>query len=306
MSFILAVALLPLIFWQHGIETAPALKRAGIDRIAVTPPAAARWRQAGFEVVTITAAQLAMRTLLESPGIIARADQASPTRSPWVVSNGWRFIRQPSGSFVHNVVGRNSGPLAAAESFAYQADVVLKIDPADINETGRLLSFLKQIPDNDMRPVADIGVVDDGSPLTGEALNLLSRRNLLFRIVESSSSEYKVNVKPGPEMADPSEFALKIRRQLTDEARSIRVYGSDVVICRLLRNAAGARLHILNYSGREVEGIRVRLRGAYKTSSASSFGPGAIKLEDVLIGPDAIEFTLPRIGLYSMVDLKKP
>jgi hypothetical protein len=305
MSFILAVAILPLIFWQHGIETAPALKRAGIQKIAVTPAVAAEWRKAGFEIVTITSAQLSKRTPLDSPGIVARADLASPTRSPWVVANGWRFLRQPAGSFVHNILARNRGPLAAAESFAYQADVVLRIDPADVDETGSLLSFLKQIPDVDMKPVADIGVVDDGSQLTGEALNLLSRRNLLFRIVESPSSDYKVNVKPGPEMADPSEFALKIRRQLTDEERSVRVYGSEVVICRLMKNAAGARLHILNYSGREVEGVRVRVKGAYKTLSATAFGPDALTLEDVLIGSDAIEFTLPRIGIYSIVDLKK-
>ena len=241
MSFIFALAILPLIFWQQGIETAPALKSAGIEKIAVTPAAAAAWRNAGFEIVTITSAQLAKRTRLESPGMVARADQASPTRTPWIVANGWRFTRQPAGSFVHSTLARSRGPLAAAESFAYQADVILSIDPADLADVGSLLKFLKQIPDVEMTPVADIGVVDDGSQLTGEALNLFSRRNLLFRILKSPSSEYRVNVRPGPEMADPSEFALKIRRQLTDEERSIRVYGNDVVICRLLKNSTGAQ-----------------------------------------------------------------
>ena len=305
MSFFFGLAILPLIFWQQGIETAPALKSAGIEKIAVTPRAAAAWRNAGFEVVTITSAQLAKRTRLEPPGMVARADLASPTRTPWIVANGWRFTRQPAGSFVHSVLARSRGPLAAAESFAYQADVVLSIDPADLADVGSLLKFLKQITDVEMTPVADIGVVDDGSQLTGEALNLFSRRNLLFRILKSPSSEFRVNVKPGPDMAHPSEFALKIRRQLTDEERSIRVYGTDVVICRLLKNSTGARLHILNYSGREMEGIRLRVKGGYTTANATSFGPGQLNLEDVLIESNAIEFTFPRLGLYSIVDLKK-
>ena len=79
--------------------------------------------------------------------------------------------------------------------------------------------------------------MDDGSPLVGEALNLLADANLLFRIVPAPSADYRINVKPGPEMADPSQFALKIRRQLTDEQRSLRLYGSEIVICRLTANS---------------------------------------------------------------------
>ena len=305
MSRILAFALLPLILWQQDIATAPALRRAGIERIAVTPDVAPLWRNAGFEVVAITSGELARRTSLDVPRILARADLASPTRVPWVVANGWRFIRQPGAAFVYNNLPSGRAPLAAAEGFAYQADVVLKIDPADLDNTGALFTFLKTIPAREMSPVADIAVVDDGSLLVGEALNLFSRRNLLFRIVQSPSADYRINVKSGPEMADPSQFALKIRRQLTDEQRSLRVYGSEVVICRLTANPAGARLHLLNYSGRELEGLRVRLKGAYKTATATSFGPGRLALEDMLVEPNAIEFTLPRVGLYSVVDLTK-
>ena len=61
---------------------------------------------------------------------------------------------------------------------------------------------------------------------TAEALNLLVRRNLLFKIVPAPSAQYRVNVKlgtpefPAEQAADPSAFALKVRRQLTDEQRT--------------------------------------------------------------------------------------
>ena len=54
-----------------------------------------------------------------------------------------------------------------------------------------------------------------------------------------------------------------------------------------------------------MEGIRLRVKGAYTTANATSFGPGQLNLEDVLIESNAIEFTFPRMGLYSIVDLKK-
>ena len=53
--------------------------------------------------------------------------------------------------------------LAAAEAFAYGADVVLKIDPADLASVGAMLAFLETLPSADLPPVADFAVVDDGS-----------------------------------------------------------------------------------------------------------------------------------------------
>ena len=81
------------------------------------------------------------------------------------------------------------------------------------------------------------------SAVTGEVMNLLARRNLLFQVVPGAVGAFRINIAmgspdyPREEAADPSAFALKIRRQLTDEQRTLRVYGSEVVICRLTGDA---------------------------------------------------------------------
>ncbi len=88
-------------------------------------------------------------------------------------------------------------------------------------------------------------VVDDGSAVTGEVMNLLTRRNLPFRAVRAPSPDYRINIAigtpeyPQADAANPSTFALKIRRQLTDDQRTLRVFGSEVVICRLTRRRGG-------------------------------------------------------------------
>jgi hypothetical protein len=248
------------------------------------------------------------REALPSPGIAARAGVASPTRSPWIVANGWRFTRQPGAKYRYDVPA-GKATLAAAEAFAYGADAVLKIDPADAAGVGTLLRFLEQLPPADVPPLADLAVIDDGSAITGEVMNLLARRNLLYEVVKAPSPRFRINVAVGSrdypveEAADPSAFALKIRRQLTDEQRTLRIYGSEVVIARATGDATRVRLHLINYGGREVEGLRVRVRGAYPIGGASILGGGDQPMQDYVVADGATEFSLPRFGVYAMIDL---
>jgi hypothetical protein len=88
-----------------------------------------------------------------------------------------------------------------------------------------------------------------------------------------------------------------------DEQRALRVYGSEVVICRLTAEAGRARLHLINYGGREIDGLRVRLRGAYADGEADVAGAGRLVLEDRVISGGATEFTIPRIATYAVIDL---
>ena len=78
----------PLIYWTAGIETAEALKRAGIERIAAPPDKAEAWRGAGFKVVAAGQAEFDRREKLLTPRIAGRADVASATRRPWIDANG--------------------------------------------------------------------------------------------------------------------------------------------------------------------------------------------------------------------------
>ena len=162
----------------------------------------------------------------------------------------------------------------------------------------------------DLPAVSDFAIVDDASATTGEVMNLLARRNLLFQVVPAPLPRFRINITigsteyPRQEATDPSTFALKIRRQLTDEERALRVYGSEVVICRLTADAGRARLHVINYGGREIEGLRVRVRGAYATGDAYVAGSGRVPLADHVVTDGATEFSLPRIGTYAVIDFK--
>jgi hypothetical protein len=250
----------------------------------------------------------AARELLPAPGVAARAGVASPTRAPWIVANGWRFTRQPAGKFRYDLPA-GKGTLAAAEAFAYGADAVLKIDPADAAGVATMMTALEALPAANLPPIADLGLVDDDSPITGEVMNLLARRNLLYQVVKVPSPRLRLNIVMGSreypvaDAADPSAFALKIRRQLTDEQRSLRVYGSEVVIARLTGDAARLRLHLINYGGREIEGLRVRVRGAYGAGDAWVAAAGRVSLLDHVAADGATEFSLPRMGTYAVVDL---
>jgi hypothetical protein len=310
MTSLLVLALsFPCVYWTQGVESRATLEAAAIKRICVAPERADSWRAAGFTAIPISEAELASRETLPSPGITPRAGLASPTRSPWIVASGWRFTRHPGTKYVYDVPAGKAA-LAAAEVFAYGADVVFKIDPADLGSLGGMLTFLGALPPVDLPALSDFAIVDDGSAITGEVMNLLARRNLLFEIVQSPSPRFPLTIRIGtPEYAredatDPSAFAQKIRGQLTDERRSLRVYGSEVVICRLTAEAGRARLHLINYGGREIEGLRIRLRGSYGDGEVHVAGAGRLALEDRVVSGGATEFTIPRIATYAVVDLR--
>ena len=289
---LLLLASLPCVYLaQGGAVSQAAFEGAGIKRICA-----------------LTDAELASREALPVPGTTARAGLASPTRSPWIVASGWRFMRNPAAKYAYTLPAGKAA-LAAAEAFAYGADAVVKIDPVDLRSVGEMLAFLEGLPAVDLPAVADFAVVDDGSAVTGEVMNLLARRNLLFQIVKAPSPRFRLNIAMGSreypvaEAADPSAFALKIRRQLTDEQRTVRVYGSEVVICRLTGDAGRIRLHLINYGGRDIEGLRIRLRGAYREGDAFVAGAGRLALTDFAVAGGATEFSLPRMATYAVIDL---
>ena len=163
-------------------------------------------------MIPITEAELASRETLPSPGITPRAGLASPTRSPWIVANGWRFTRHPGTKYVYDAPPGKAA-LAAAEVVASGADAVLKIDPADLPDLGRMLAFLETLPPVDLPTVSDLASVDDGSAMTGEVMNLLARRNLLFQVVQTPNPRFPINIRigtpayPREDAADPSAFA---------------------------------------------------------------------------------------------------
>src|SRR4051812_23842417 len=226
---LLVAAVLPRLFWDAGPETAPALREAGIERIALPAARSDAWK--GTTGVAIEVADPTKAIELVAPSVDYRANQGSASRSPWLNSNGWQFAREPKGLFVYDVKGGQAA-LAAAEAFSYGANALIRSDSAGLKSLGQMLEFLRAVPASDMPPVADIGFQDDGSFEAGEVMNLMTKANLLFRIVKAPDRSLKLNAKLGTkdypleDAKNPSIVAQLIRSNLTDEKRSVRVYAS--------------------------------------------------------------------------------
>jgi hypothetical protein len=304
----LLLAALPCVYFPEGAESAAAVKEAGLARVCVPAAQVEGWRAAGVPVEPLEDAALKGRSRIRALGLRPRTDRASATRSPWVYAHGWEFRRAPSGRYLYELRA-GQGALAAAEAYVYGVDALLVVDPADLPDLGRMFQFLGGLAPSALPDVADFGVVDDGSDEMGEVLNLLTRRNLLYAPVPAGSRQFPLVVQlgtpdyPVESTEEPSDFALKVRRQLTDQRRSLRLFGSEAVIARLTSDGRRARLHLLNYGGRDIEGLRVRLRGTWAGDTAQVAGHGSVAVTDRAVADGATEFTIPRLSPYAVVDL---
>ena len=176
-----------------------------------------------------------------------------------------------------------------------------------------MLEFLRGLGANDAPAVADIGFIDDGSSTAGEVMNLMVRNNLLFRPVSKPDPLLKLNVRLGSkefpleDAKDPGRVAHEVRATLTDDRRSLRIYGSTVVVARLTTSPDGVRVHLLNYAGaeRKVDGVRIRVVGRYAKHRLAAAGSPQEDLLDFTTEPDATEFTLPELKTYAVIDLSR-
>jgi hypothetical protein len=248
---------------------------------------------------------------LPVPKVEYRINEASASRSPWIDANGWQLLRAPARRYYYDVPAA-SVALAAAEAFTYAAKAVIHTETAGAAIFQHMLQFLREIPERgDLPTLANIGVIDDGSPETGELMNLLSRRNLLYRIVGAPDPHLDLNIRlgsteyPKSEAANPSKLAQKIRAELTDEKRILRVYGSEVVIARLTGTGDRVRIHLLNYANRPVTGLRVRVLGNFPNWQVAAYDEPDLKIEDLVTAEGATEFTVPEIGTYAVIDLSR-
>ncbi len=245
---------------------------------------------------------------LAVPRVEYRMNEAAATRSPWIDANGWRILRHPDARYYYDVPA-TAAALAAAEAFAYGANARIHTDGAGVSEFSQMLAFLRGIPERTLPPRANIGVIDDDSDETGELMNLLSRRNLLYAIVRAPDPRLDLNVRigskeyPKEDTANPAALAQKIRARIGDEKRLLRVYGSEVVIARLLGDGGNARVHLLNYSNRKVLGLRLRVLGQYKSQNVFSSGNPSATVVDPAVKGRATEFTIPEMGTYAVIDL---
>ncbi|MGH9675321.1 MAG: hypothetical protein ACRD44_19290 [Bryobacteraceae bacterium] len=290
-AILLLAAQIPSLHWDKGPGTMEDLQRAGITKIAGS-------------------IEIGGAVKLGKPGVQMRVNEASATRSPWIDSNGWRFLRAPKARFFAGVPGATAG-IAAAEAFMFGADVIVQTDAAGLEAFGAMVAFLSTIKPVDWPGVANLGFQDDGTPLAGEALNLLVRKNLLPRVVREPDPRLPLNVQigtakyPKSSAANPAEFAQKIRAEITDEKRALRIFGAETVVARLQSDGRSLRVHLLNYASRPLRGFRVRVLGRYTGSSVAAFGVPSAALVDYEAFQDATEFTIPEMISYAVVDLSR-
>jgi hypothetical protein len=307
---LLLAAALPTLFWEGAPDTAAALRESGIREI-VTPAARLdAWK--GVAGISAKAGDTQGAVKLLTPTVNYRPDVASASRAPWLDANGWKILRRPADRYFYDVSGRQAG-LAAAEAFCYGADALIRTDAAGLKPLAQMLEFLRGIGGEPMPGIADIGFIDDGSADAGEVMNLMARNNLMFRIVPAADRTLKLNVRLGSKeypretAKNPTVMAHRVRGDLTDEKRAIRLYGSTVVVARLTGSAGRLRVQLLNYAGasRTVDGLRVRVLGRYtKSELASADAPGE-KLLDYVADSEATEFTLRELKTYAVIDLSR-
>ncbi|MDQ6677927.1 MAG: carbohydrate-binding family 9-like protein [Acidobacteriota bacterium] len=248
-------------------------------------------------------------TAVEPPGVSYRADVAGATAAPWVNANGWQYVRTPGRAFTCNASGP-ALPLAMAEAFAWHGNVWFQVSEADRPVFDRTLEFLHTLPEFPGPPRAQIGVAEDGSAETGEVLKLLIRRNLMAAPASDRTREPELMVKLGtPEYPrdsaqNPAAFAAHLRTQLGDDHRLLRIYGTDVVLGRLEGGPRHTRLHLLNYSNRDVYGPRIRVLGLFRDVSLKALDQPDLAPQDISWVDGGTEFTIPVLARYAVVDLE--
>jgi hypothetical protein len=290
----------------HSTESHRLYVTAGaaalVDRgLAAAAPADA----AGFEVVP-------------GPGVRFVANVAQSTTAPWIDSNAWRYKRGLHKAHYAKIAAGGS-PLAAAEAFTFGAEAILNPEPGDVEELGKMLQFLKdQASARRLPELVNIALVDGSSSLLGEVMNLLSRRNLLYKVVtkpDPSLLTVQLGSAEFPEQsaANPSDFAARVRAKLGDDKRLVRLYGTSTMIAQLNGDDSAARLYLLSYgggnrrqpAGPQQAGIRVRVLGRYKPTKLAAYeAPADAQLRDVENLPTATEFSLPSFRTIAIVDLE--
>lgn len=305
---LLLAAALPALLWDSPPDTAATLREAGIERIQVPAAQYESWKGVGGLAV---AADPGGAVRLTGPGVQYRANVASATTTPWLVGNGWRILRSPHGRFVYDVQGTKAA-LAAAEASCFGADAAVHTDAAGLKPFAEMIAMLRALGPNGP-PVVDIGFIDDGSPAAGEVINLLVRDSLLFKLLAKPEPALKLNVAfgskefPAQEAGNPAMMAHDIRGHLTDDRRSLRIFGSAVVVARLTAAPDGVRVHLLNYASaeRKIDGLRVRVLGRYPKSRVRAAGSPDEELLDYLVDADATEFTVRELKTYAVIDLSR-
>lgn len=304
-AFLLATVL-PGLLLHEVPSNVDVLKHVVGLRIYVPAEQTGAWASTGISVQSTAA--LKDYVPVPPPRIRMQTASAAATALPWVDSNGWR-IERGAHKVLYAKLPEKSATVAAAEAFVFGADAVLEPALADLPNLLEMLSFLAAV-DQPPKPVmANIGLVDNGAPQLPEIMNLLARRNLMYRVVPKPDKSLDVNVElgsrefPAKEAENPYELAQKIRAKVGDDRRTLRLFNTSTVLGRVTADSSGARVHLLNYGTRPVSWVQVRVLGKYAPGRLRSFAAPDAALVDFGIRAGGTEFTVPVLNAYAVIDL---
>jgi hypothetical protein len=244
------------------------------------------------------------------PRMEMRMNQASATSTPWVDANGWRYLRGLKKA-LYAKLPAGVAPLAAAEAFAYGVDAILEPAPEDEATLTAMLNFLKSVEAPPLPVRANIGIIDDGTPELGEVLNLLGRRNLSYKVVTAPDPKLDLNIKIGTDqyprsaIANPADFAARVREKLKDEKRVIRVFNSSTIISYVTGDEKHTRVHLLNYGRRPSRDVRIRVLGEFSKVNLKEANNPNQQAADVLIADKGTEWTVGELPVYAVIDLER-
>ena len=138
-----ALAALPCVYWTQGIESRAGARSGGRQaplRGAGTGRCLARRRVLGQPARRRRSSLARERCLCPAS---RRARASPPPRAARGLSRAAGDSRDSPRPRSSTTCRQGKAALAAAEAFAYGADAVLKIDPADLGSVGAMLTFLE-------------------------------------------------------------------------------------------------------------------------------------------------------------------
>lgn len=236
-----------------------------------------------------------------APGVRYRMNMATATTAPWIDSNLWRYRRKPDEKYLCDVKGKPAAALAMVEGFVAGVNLALDTTPEQKADYDRMGAFLQALPAGPKQAWTNFTISDDGTFQAGEVMNLLSRRNLLYKIVPAAKADFKLE-KP----ANPYEYVLDLRDKFGDDKRAFRLFGSELTVAEVAREGRKVRIHLLNYGSRPVDTLRLRVRGGYTEASAKAhiYGSDNARLTEWQRDGAFTEFTLTALPLYGVIDLE--
>lgn len=281
------------------------------------------------------------------PRVEARSGSAGPTGDPWIDSNPWRVrsLRAAHRGRPVWLAHRPKQPKpqeylrAIADAAMGGGQWIVSVEEQLPEEVWRqILLYLRFYQDHadwkSFVPRARLAVVQDPAArnraISGENLNLLSRRQMPFRVIHRPDlsaaslagidtviatdldppSDAEKSLLDGrlvfyKQTADPFAFSLEVLNRMGRAGQGVRLFNASSIISYLSQDPSGRQvlLQLVNYADGPLERVTARLQGDFRTARLYSpeEPPADLPLEKAAGG---VEITIPTVKITAAVLLE--